>query len=85
MQEIRTASETLFDYCYSFREDSPFLRGLNYDNRYFGFRLADNRICLHEYLGAPLSAHLLGDFNAFHPSSHPLLPDADLGPGWFSL
>ena len=61
--------------CYNFKEDSAFNRGLNYDNRYFGFHYNDNHMIYREYLGDIKEAYLLGDFNSFDSNKHPLHPD----------
>jgi len=84
-QNIRTSSEALFDICYNFRDDSPFIRGLNYDNRYFGFHSSDNRMTYHDYIAGAKEVYLLGDFNDFNKNQHRLEEDEEMGKGWFKL
>lgn len=85
MQNIRSSSETAFEMCYSFREDSPFLRALNYDNRYYGFSSVDNCMTYRDYLGPVKQAFLFGDFNGFDKGRHALQEDEEMGNGWFKL
>lgn len=50
-QNIRSSSEKVFEMCYAFNDDSPFVRALNYDNRFYGFQSMDNRMTFRDYLG----------------------------------
>lgn len=84
-QDIRSSSEAAFEMCYSFREDSPFLRALNYDNRYYGFSSVDNVMTYRDYLGPVQQAFLFGDFNGFDRGRHALAEDEEMGKGWFRL
>jgi hypothetical protein len=61
--------------CYTFREDSPFQRGLNYDSRFTGFHSSDNLMTFRDYLGQAKEAFLYGDFNSFNKSLHRLEED----------
>lgn len=85
MQEIRRSSEAAFEMCFGVRESSPFLRGLNYDCRYSGFRSIDNMAVYRDYLGRAKQAFLYGDFNGFDQQSHQLAPDEELGEGWWKV
>lgn len=71
--------------CFNYKDDSPFVRGLNYDNRCFGFQHNDNMISYREFLGNVKAAYLIGDFNGFHQEKHQLIPDEDFGKGWFKI
>ena len=82
-KNIRSSSEKVFEMCYAFNDDSPFVRALNYDNRFYGFQSMDNRMTFRDYLGPVKEAYLYGDFNDFDRSAHRLEMDKKKGDGWF--
>jgi hypothetical protein len=85
MEEIRRSSEAVFEMCYGMRDDSPFLRALNYDCRYTGFHSSDNHMVYRDYLGCAQQAFLYGDFNNFDKEKHQLIADEEMGEGWWRV
>lgn len=50
MQNIKETSQKVYDLCYSFRDESPFIRGLNYDSKYMGFSISESLATYREWL-----------------------------------
>lgn len=70
---------------YTFREESPFLRGLNYDDKHIGFSSNDHLITYREYLPGVKEVYLMGDFNSFSKNAHKLQKDEDCEGDWYKL
>lgn len=71
---LQETSQVVYNYCYSFREDSPFTKGLNYYCKEVGFSNSENMATYKEWLPSVSKAYLMGDFNDFNKTSHELLP-----------
>ena len=72
---LSEVSNIVAKYCYSFGEENPFQKGLNYGGKNFGFSLPmANTIVLKEWIPNAKEVYLLGEFNKFDESSHPLDP-----------
>jgi hypothetical protein len=71
--------------CFNFNEESPFIRGLNYDDKYIGFSFIDSIATYREYLPNISGAYLMGEFNNFNKDSHKLMADEELGEDWYKV
>lgn len=68
----------MYQYCYSFGEENPFQRGLNYNSKNYGFSSPlTNNLLYREWIPNAKEVYLLGEFNKFDEQSHPLTPVED--------
>lgn len=68
---LTEVANTVDKYCYSFGEDNPFQRGLNYGNKDFGFSVTtSNTLIYREWIPNAKEVYLMGEFNKFSETSH---------------